>query len=230
MPCFSASATTAGAVATPSVTALRPDMMASSGTPRPSAIPQLILRELVDEQVRTRSPSPHRPDSVSAFAPMATPSRAISAKPRVISAAWAEAPRSLPSEMPQAMASTFLTAPPTSAPIRSSARYGRKAGMEMVSASFMPSASSAQASVTAVGRPRATSMAKLGPDRTAAGAPGRISASTSVISLPVSRSIPLAHSTTGAPLPICGAAPSRTLRRCCAGTTASTASQSARSS
>ena len=62
-----------------------------------------------------------------------------------------------------------------------------------------PSASSAQARVTAVGRPRATSPAKLGPDSTAGAASGRVSASTSVISFSVPCSTPLAHSTTGRP-------------------------------
>ena len=50
-----------------------------------------------------------------------------------------------------------------------------------------------------VGRPRATSPAKLGPDRTAAGASGRVSARTSVISFNVPRSTPLEQSTTGTP-------------------------------
>ena len=63
----------------------------------------------------------------------------------------------------------------------------------------MSDAASAQARVTAVGRPRDTSPAKLGPDRTAAGAPGRVSASTSVISFIVPRSTPLEQSTTGTP-------------------------------
>jgi hypothetical protein len=51
--------------------------------------------------------------------------------------------------------------------------------------------------VTAAGRPRATSAAKLGPDSTACAACGRASAITSPISLPVDCSRPLAHITTG---------------------------------
>src|SRR3569832_1559580 len=52
--------------------------------------------------------------------PIATPSRMISARPRVTSAARALAPKPRPSAMPAAIASTFLTAPPTSTPITSS--------------------------------------------------------------------------------------------------------------
>ena len=62
-----------------------------------------------------------------------------------------------------------------------------------------PTARSGQASVTAVGRPFATSLAKDGPERTAGEACGASSASTSVISLSVPRSIPFEHSATGVP-------------------------------
>ena len=54
--------------------------------------------------------------NVSARPPSATPRRVISARPRVTSAARAFSPRARPSHRPQAIASTFLTAPPTSAP------------------------------------------------------------------------------------------------------------------
>ncbi len=57
---------------------------------------------------------------VSAFAPSATPSRVISARPRVINAARAFWPSASASAMPVAMANTFLTAPPTSTPTGSS--------------------------------------------------------------------------------------------------------------
>ena len=52
-------------------------------------------------------------------APRARPKRVISAKPRAISAARAFWPSPAPSTTPQAIASTFLTAPPISAPITS---------------------------------------------------------------------------------------------------------------
>src|SRR3546814_4362666 len=73
--------------------------------------PRLKLREDCEEQVSTRSPRPDRPASVSGRAPRATPNRDISAKPRLISAARAFWPRPRPSTTPQAIASTFLTAP-----------------------------------------------------------------------------------------------------------------------
>ncbi|MNI60723.1 hypothetical protein D3C73_1159550 [compost metagenome] len=60
-------------------------------------------------------------------------------------------------------------------------------------------AASAQARVTALGRPRATSAAKLGPDSTAAVAEGIVSASTSVISFSEPRSMPLEHRMMGRP-------------------------------
>ena len=56
---------------------------------------------------------------VSFCAPSATPSRIISASPRVISATRVLAPKPSPSEMPAPIASTFLVAPPTSTPIMS---------------------------------------------------------------------------------------------------------------
>jgi hypothetical protein len=53
------------------------------------------------------------------LAPFFTASRPISASPRVIRAAMALAPKPQPSEMPAAMATTFLTQPPTSQPTTS---------------------------------------------------------------------------------------------------------------
>ena len=67
------------------------------------------------------------------------------------------------------------------------------------SASSRPIASSAQAMVSAVGRPRATSVAKLGPDSTARVASGTTSATTSPIRRPVACSMPLEHTTIGWP-------------------------------
>ena len=56
---------------------------------------------------------------------------------------------------------------------------------------------SAQASVTAVGRPAATSAAKLGPERIAAGWPGAASARTCVMNRSEPRSMPFAQATSG---------------------------------
>ena len=61
---------------------------------------------------------------VSARPPRARARRVISASPRVISAARAFSPSPRPSTMPQAIASTFFTAPPISAPATSSAVIG----------------------------------------------------------------------------------------------------------
>src|SRR3546814_9128726 len=85
-----------------------------------------------------------------------------------------------------------------------------------------PKVLSAQAKVTAVGRPAATSCAKVGPDRTAMGAPGWTLAATSDINLCEPASIPLAQRMSGR-LPT-GALP-RIAPRCCAGVTTRTASQ-----
>ena len=99
----------------------------------------------------------------------------------------------------------------------------------MASASARPSASSGQASVTAVGRPRATSPAKLGPDSTAGAACGRVSARTSVISFSEPCSTPLAQRRTGRPSRACGAKADSVARRCWAGATMRTRSLPARS-
>ena len=57
--------------------------------PRASSRPTWRLRDRSPVAVSTRSPRPDRPMKVSARAPSATPSRVISARPRVISAARA---------------------------------------------------------------------------------------------------------------------------------------------
>ena len=58
-------------------------------------MPSDMLRDWGLPQVSTRSPSPERPIIVSSRAPRPTPNRAISAKPRVTSPAWALAPKRL---------------------------------------------------------------------------------------------------------------------------------------
>ena len=84
----------------------------------PTAI--TLACEDIELQVSIRSPRPDRPIMVSARPPLATHSRVSSARPRVMSAARALSPKPRPSAMPQAMASTFLIAPPICAPITSS--------------------------------------------------------------------------------------------------------------
>ena len=63
---------------------------------------------------------PASPAKVIGLAPMARPSRVISARPRVISAARGLLPSPSPSRIPAAMATTFFSAPHSSTPTRSS--------------------------------------------------------------------------------------------------------------
>src|SRR5499427_859208 len=112
-PLASAMSVSTAAVNAPSAS-LSP--AAPGRAPRPSATPSEKLRDCGLEQVRIRSPRPDRPVSVSPRAPYASPNRISSAKPRVVSAAAALAPRPRPVTMPAAIASTFLAAPPISTP------------------------------------------------------------------------------------------------------------------
>ena len=82
-------------------------------------------------------------------------------------------------------------------------------------------AGSRLAIVTAVGKPRATSAAKLGPDNTARGEAGVSSAAISDIVLSEFVSIPLAQSSSFRRGGKSGASLITTLRRNCAGTTIS---------
>ena len=100
---------------------------------------------------------------VSCRAPSATPNRAISAKPRVISAARALSPNVKPSHKPVAIASTFFTAPPTSTPTQSSLPYSRRASVWKAFTNVCTTVASGLAATNAVGSPFATSCAKLGP-------------------------------------------------------------------
>jgi hypothetical protein len=63
---------------------------------------------------------PASPANVVGLAPSAVPSRDISARPRVMSAARELKPSPSPSTMPVATAMTFLSAPPSSTPVTSS--------------------------------------------------------------------------------------------------------------
>ena len=60
---------------------------------------------------------PASPANVAASPPIATPSRVSSARPRVITMARVLSPTPSPWAMPQAMATTFFSAPPSSQPI-----------------------------------------------------------------------------------------------------------------
>ena len=84
--------------------------------------------------------------------------------------------------------------------------------------------SSRAASVTAAGSPRATSAAKLGPDRIAGSAAALLCAITSVMNRCVPRSMPLAQAITGVPGTSSGAITCAASRRCCDGTASRMAS------
>ena len=150
------------------------------------------LRSLV--QVNTRSPMPERPERVWGSAPIRTARRVTSASPRVINAARALYPHPSPSLTPAAMAITFFTAPPTSTPTTSEVVYTRNLEEEKTLCTLAATVSVVAAAVTAVGRPHATSAAKLGPDNTTTralrGSPST-SASTALMVCKVSSSIPL---------------------------------------
>ncbi len=62
---------------------------------------------------------PASPANVRGSAPSASPSLAISARPRVISVALVLSPKPRATAMPTASAMTFLTVPPSSQPTTS---------------------------------------------------------------------------------------------------------------
>src|SRR5882757_5970754 len=125
-PCRSPSATAVRVVFTPSTTAAFPASASSTVCPCPSATPSVRLRDSAPVAVRIRSPMPARPANVIGCAPSVTPSRVISASPRVSSAARVLKPRPNPSRMPAARAITFLSAPASSTPMTSVCEYTRK--------------------------------------------------------------------------------------------------------
>src|SRR5450756_180138 len=84
--------------------------------------------------VAIRSPTPARPENVAGSAPRATPSRTVSARPRVMIVALVLSPMPMPSAIPTARAMTFLTAPPSSVPTTSVFVYGRKYGAAQATA------------------------------------------------------------------------------------------------
>src|SRR5438128_5318719 len=125
-PWRSPSVTADRAVFTPSATVDRPASTSSSRLPSPSSTPSWWLRDSGPVAVSRRSPMPARPANVAGSAPSATPSRVISASPRVSSAARVLCPNPSPSRMPAASAITFLSAPPNSTPATSVCEYTRK--------------------------------------------------------------------------------------------------------
>src|SRR5207247_1119424 len=134
-----------------------------------------------------------------------------------MSAARTLVPNSSPSQAPVAIATTFLTAPPTCSPMGSALSRVRNIGACSSGWSFRAALMSLEATTTSVGKPRATSRAKLGPERNASrSAPtaGMVSASTSDMSLSVRSSIPLVATTTSASRGRTCAMAAETERRC----------------
>src|SRR5207302_621709 len=102
-----------------------------------------------------------RPLKVAGCAPSATASRTISARPRVMSAANVLAPSPNPWHTPAAIAITFFIAPANSTPTTSRFVYSRNVGPAKHACKVWAVASSAHARTTAVGSPRAASMADI---------------------------------------------------------------------
>src|SRR5688572_3016541 len=101
--------------------------------------------------------------------------------------------------MPAAIAITFLTAPPTSTPIRSALKYTRMRPPCSNAAASRAKPASRAASVSAQGSPRATSSANDGPDRAPQRAPAPSTCSTIWCGRsPVPGSKPLHSQTSGA--------------------------------
>ena len=133
------------------------------------------------------------------------PRRSISFMPRVIRPARAFKPSCMPSAMPVATASTFFIAPPSSAPSTSPPEYARRFGACSRLASCCANAASSECTVTALGRPAATSLANDGPVTTAAGRPGSRSATSSCRKRPVPGSKPLVAQAIAVPASSSGA-------------------------
>ena len=115
---------------------------------------------------------PARPEKVSGCPPQASPSRAISTRPRVIRLALALSPSPSPSTPPAASAITFFAAAQISTPTRSSFTYTRKT-MELIASCRRSASSRSSLAITvADGSPCAISSAMFGPDSIATGRPG----------------------------------------------------------
>src|SRR3984893_11741116 len=196
----------------------------SSVAPRAIASPSRRLRECGLEHVTTQSPSPASPAKVITRAPALTPRRASSATPRVRIAALPLSPAPMPSHTPAAIATTFFNAPPYSTPTRSLVVHTRK--LARVQASRPCSAASCAPPTTlAAGRPRATSIAMLGPLSAVILASQRApstSDSTALMVRPLRSSKPLAALTTTASGAMCAAAAVAISRMPCVGIASST--------
>ncbi len=132
--------------------------------PWPSFSPNVRLRESGEEQVATRSPRPASPISVSGLAPSAIASRAVSARPRVITEAVVLSPKPRPTAMPtdERRRRSCRRRRARSRARRRWCRAGTPASGS-ASCSSLATSSSAQATTEAAGSRRAISLARLGP-------------------------------------------------------------------
>ena len=162
--CRAARSSTARVVLTPSATEVIFARIRSIPCPSPSRRPTWWLRLSGLAQVAIRSPTPANPPKVRISPPRATPSRVISAKPRVVSAATVFIPNPSPMAAPAAMAITFLTEPATSTPTTSEPAYTLKSGVLSRDCTRRAASGSGSAATVAAGCPFMISADRLGPD------------------------------------------------------------------
>ena len=132
--------------------------------PRPSARPTLRLRDRSPVAVRIRSPMPVSPIKVSARAPSATPKRVISARPRVIRAARALSPSSQRVRDAGGDRHDILDGPADFDPDHVVGRINSQRSAVQRIGHALAKIVGAPATVSAAGKLRATSIAKLGPE------------------------------------------------------------------
>ena len=138
---------------------------------------------------------------LGAFCPNVLFPYAREAKPRVIKAVRALAPKPKPSDIPAPIAITFLTAPPSCIPIKSSLLYTLNERPQCKrSANCLAKSLEVDDTEIAVGKPIAISFAKVGPESTARGTSSPSSCTaTSCSKRPVFGSKPLVAHATSAP-------------------------------
>ena len=146
---------------------------ASSGeAPRAISSPARRLRLWRLQHVTIRSPIPASPENVSGRAPDASPSRTISARPRVISAALPLSPMPEPVDGARAERDHVLRRRAELDPDEVGVHVDAEASARWISCwSRVASASSSLAITAAAGRPSEISSAWFGPESTATGRP-----------------------------------------------------------
>ena len=181
--------------------------------------------------VAIRSPIPASPAKVAGSPPSASPNRLISLSPRVTTVARVLSPVPSPSAMPEAMAITFLSTPPSSHPMTSWWVYTRKRSPANRGWSAPATCWSSMAITLAAASPARISFARFGPVSTATGWPGSSCSTIWDIRSRVPTSSPLVRLTTGTHGLTHGASSTKVDRNPCDGTpmTTTSASRTARS-